>query len=562
MISARERQALHASSKTPARAEPPRRAAAELAAASALAVSASLAWAIAAPPTHPPPVHARDFNLALGDRGYFSVTPQRPLLLPFSFGDCDLLATLEVPAGGEVDVVFRRADPENAHGRFALLRLSAVAEGPPYRTREQALFDQDAGGGVRLAPGVSASLRVEARGRHVRADVAGRLLPWIEVADDRGGFAFVVRGGEAVLRYLKVAPVKGPWSLPGWMWTALAALGLHAGLRLAVGGRWMAAAALGVATLAGAEVARRWLMPALDAELAPDPLARAAAALVGLPLGAALAAAVARRSWLAGGALALLGLAGGAALAEAFARREAARLTPLADPRLDLTFGWGSRSAPFDALTRRVSSKHAVHVEGETGLRVMFLGGEALFESGADRAEHVGVQVAGRLRRQLGRDDVDAVVMPTAFSHALQQLELYRRYYRSFDPRAIVFGVSRWEAEPAEPLTARARWRRLELGRERGLSVLLDLCRAQRAGGAPPSTPEELRQTLAEAAALCKEDGAALVLAAAHDVPAPYLAVVEQAARDAGAPFVRDVVTAEGKGAIAAVADALLPYLR
>ena len=126
-----------------------------------------------------PEIYDRPFHLGRGPDDPFEVTETRFLSIPWPFADFDLFATVELPEDGEFDIVFRRVAPVQRdgdmplfHGRFSLLRLSTVAQGPAYRTREQALFD-DLHGGQLLEAGRPATIHIEARGRRVRVNVAG-----------------------------------------------------------------------------------------------------------------------------------------------------------------------------------------------------------------------------------------------------------------------------------------------------------------------------------------------------------------------------------------------------
>lgn len=80
------------------------------------------------------PLQEHPFVLATSEDKPLGITAAVPLILPYDFGDCDVLANVEVPADGELDVVFRRVEPAGAHGRFGVLRLSSSVEGPPFLT--------------------------------------------------------------------------------------------------------------------------------------------------------------------------------------------------------------------------------------------------------------------------------------------------------------------------------------------------------------------------------------------------------------------------------------------
>ena len=123
------------------------------------------------------------------------VSPEVPLHIPLPFGDCELFVDVELEAGTELDLVVRKVEPTLRygdmplyHGRFAVLRLSTEESGRACLTREQALFDDGSVGGHLLGAGKPATIVLEARGRTVRALVAGERLE-LAATDAHGTFA-------------------------------------------------------------------------------------------------------------------------------------------------------------------------------------------------------------------------------------------------------------------------------------------------------------------------------------------------------------------------------------
>lgn len=514
-----------------------------------------------------PPLHEQPFRLVEHERDPLRVTVARPLLLPYCFGDCDLLATVALPAGGELDLAFRRLDLALGHGRFSLLRLSATREAWPWRTREQALFGSDISGGARLGPGLPASIRLEVRGTEVRANVAGRWLPPFTAADDRGSFAFVVRGGEAEVSHLHILPLPrtsarwGVWLLGGLCGLAVAlCAGASAGRRRGLVVLLLPAAAAGVhAGFASRAVVGATLSePAIGTVMAA--LAVAVVALV-RPGGG-------RRTIWRGSVAAILALAA----VEVFCRCEQHAFVVFQDPRLDLYFGPESRQAPFDALAKMLHGRDEVHtadprlggklVAGEVdALRLVFLGGEPMMESNPDRAQHLAVQATATVGQRLGRRCLPAV-FPTAFPNTRQQTLLFDRFYRDAYPAAcVVLGIDRWDAGHEGSVGVRERLQQVEVGPPAPpLSLALFVLRGSR-DAAVIASPDDLRLTLSEFAHTCAAHGLPLILATHAAVTAPYLAAVENAAKTEGLTLVRDVVRADETADVEKLAQALFAVL-
>lgn len=534
----------------------------------AVAVAAGVAAAtlLARPGSGAAPLlHEVPFQLALGesltggarrsggDAG-LEVTVAKPLILPYAFGDCDLLATVVLPADGQLDVVCRKFEPPGGHGRFVVLRLSATADGPAWATREAALFGP-ADAGAKVAAGLPASVRIELRGRRARAAVAGRNVGEIETVDDRGGFAFVVRGGTAEVRHLQILPV--PRARGVRLPLAAAAIGVV--VALALGARMRPRAVFALAAMpAGAAGLHALLAPHLIPAAPPVE----AAILVAVGALAVVAIALGRRGGV-GRTLARLGAAAviGVCAAEGFVRVSAERLTACEDPRLDLLFGFASQSAPFDALARMLRGKNEVHTAEPDLQRVVFLGGEPMFEASLDRAHHLGIQATARAAGLLRRDLV-AAVFPTAFPHTVQQIELFRRFYADVYPAvAIVLGVDRFDAFAEGPASARERLARADAGDGRACGLRALVADARREP-VMLASPAELATTLADFARWCAERRVPLLLAT-HALCAPeYRDVVAECARTFDLQFVPDAMSEDDRADVERLAVALAEALR
>lgn len=502
------------------------------------------------------PLQSHPFVLATSEGKPLEITAAAPLILPYDFGDCDVLATVEVPADGELDVVFRRVEPAGAHGRFGVLRLSSRMEGPPFLTRETALFEDSRAGGLRLTAGLPASIHLELRGRVATAVVAGRRLPAFEVDDDHGSVAFVARGGEAVVRYLRIEPRAATAAVGPWRWFALLGAGAVVGLAFsrtrARPWRWSLGFA---AVVVGAWGARRWLGGALVLGVTPEADSVVLLASAALPLGLALGfgGSAWRTATRCVGALVL-----GLLALEAVCRIEAPRLRALEDLRLDLYFGPESRQAPFGALAGQLHGKNEVHSPRRASerdeVRIVFLGGEPLFEANLDRAHHLAVQATARASARLGRP-LRAAVVPTAFPNTLQQTLLYERFYAAaYRPAAVVLGVDRWDALRERTLSAR---QMRDLGEAPAPSSYLLAAVRSPTPAVPLASPAELEATLTEFAQACRARGTPLLLATHARIGAAELQVVERVAAAQDVPILRSVMSLADEADAEALAAAL-----
>ncbi len=532
------------------------------------ALAAALASAGAG---QPPRLFDRDFVWQRDDGSDLRITEDRALPLPYLFGDYDLDATVELHESSELDLLFRKVEPRiqrisassgsaevteefvQFHGRFHLLRLSTKERGPAYRSRDEALFG-DAAGGVLLRAGVPATIKLEARGRRVRAVVAGRGLPWIETPDDHGNMTWITRGGTAVVHHLKVTHVARGGAIPVWL--VAGAVAAIAALVLALCGvpAWRVGASMVVVLPIGGWLAHELVFAHLLPWVSPDLLALMCGALSALP--AAIGLALPGRR---GALVAVVGLLCAPLLIEAAASRERDRLSPLEDPRLDLYFGMDSGTGPADALARRVQSDSRVHTLSGPDTRVLFLGGEVIFEARPNLAEQVGLRTAIAVQQRLSRD-VEGVVAPAVFGHSLQQLLWFQTFYLDYQPQAVVLGLTRFESIDGGHRRAREV---LEDGPEpRSWSTLLDLRRRLADGSAPVSAPEDLGRSLAELDDLCRQRGCHLVLVTEPMLDPEMLAVAERFAAERSRPLVRDVITPAGEPRIGELVEVLVRLLQ
>ena len=508
----------------------------------------------------PGPLFEREFRVTRDAEHPLVITEDRSQDLPYVFGDCDLDATLEVPEGGELDIVVRKVEftirEKKGHGRFSGLRLSALAEGPAWRTREQLLFDTSAPGGLKVAPGLGATVHLELRGRTATATVAGRKLPPFECDDLRGEIGFVAHGGSGVIRYLHVSEPAFTPQLEDWVVSGACAA-LAALLALFAKARGMRAFLALLLVPAGGYLAKVLVFSALAPLATPSLPSTLLGSLCCLPLWLAV---VCPRGRMIVGTLAV---ALGAAMLELCVRNEERRLEPLCDERLDLFFGRGSSTAPYDALCTRLRSRAEIHTPVGDATRVLFLGGEDLFEAGDSPDQWVGVQVAGALVAKLRRP-VQGMVAATGDASTLQQFVLYREFYRKLAPQVVVLGVPSDESEPRLRVGLRELLQATGGGRHalpRGSSRLLDLVARVRAPAVPASSPEELQETLREAVKWFTAAKVRVVLATGFALGEEHAKAVATVAEELVLPLVRDALGSDGKPAVAAFVLAISAQL-
>ncbi len=451
-----------------------------------------------------PHLHEQDFLLARKDGQPAEITPARWMFLPFRFADFNLQMDIELGEGVDLDLLVRQVEPRLVneqllpfHGRFSALRVSTVAAGPGWRTRDEALLGPRSGG-VEVAPGLTSTVWIEGRGRQLRANVAGKAQPLFVADDEYGMFAFAVRGGKAVVHNLVIKNLGQPqaWLWSRWTWSAfgaigavlLALVGRGAGLRE---GRFLAG-------LLGPLLA--WLLVRnvpMDLGL-PD--LRAMALLL-------LACLLAMSVWLRTWRLLLLLLAMGGTLEVAH------RLLARDHSPMDALFGPLAGAQLSEGLAQMVRGPGGLHDVGQPGKRVFLLGGQLLYDRGQP-GEHLELLV-GRELRAATRQPVVVPCPQTADGYAAQQWRLFEACYVGFQPAVVVLGVGRDE-------------------------MAIESATDQRR-----SSPEQLRSTLLAARAYGERSKCKLVLFADSGLPGELLAALREAeatgvplvvARDGAAP--------------------------
>lgn len=511
----------------------------------------------------PPDYSDRDFHLVRPVDDPLLVSERRPLTIPYVFGDFDLVADLEVPDGGSLDLCVRVVEPRRGvdgdmplfHGRFTALRLSADgSEGPSFRSREDALFELADVAGQPVAAGLPTTVVLEARGRELRANTGGVEHGPFFATDAHGFLAFVVRGGTAVVRSLRIDVVPRPIQLLPLAWCGLlgAAIGfLVHGLARGRALRPVAALSLvPIGALGGSLAVLSDLVP----ESEPQISSILAIAFAGVP--AALLVAAARRK-VQGVILAALGVLAVPLSWSVVASEESHLISSLEDPRLDACFGALSATAPLDALARRLHGGTAVHMPESASDRVLFLGGGPLFEGHPDRARWVAPFAAARVGARLRRE-VDFAVVPTLFGHTRQQVEMFDRFYRGrFDAAAVVLAIPPWEGEASEAPRS-IEW--LD-GRDRTTedgSSLLDSW--QRRAAEPVtalSTPGALGAAVSRLAAALVEDGLPLVVVLPPELDPALAGEVRAVAAERGVTVLDLPLVGDPEASVEPLAEAI-----
>jgi hypothetical protein len=446
-----------------------------------------------------------ELQLPLPHKPELLVRPERWQPFPALRRDFDLDAVVELAPGASFDLVLRRLEPREVrgvalpfHGRFAVLRMSTTADGPGWRTPADALLA--APGGVRLAPGVPASVHVEARGRELRANVAGKVLPPVLAQDEIGSLALIARDAPVAVQRLVVQPVGARWEPSAW------AIGMAAGLvagafavRLRAG--WKRAALAGGALLAGVYAAGANGFAAMPPLALPEARDDLLTVLAGLPL--ALAVCLRGRALWAGLLVGLLACGG---LSWVVRQRTAERFPPT--KALDELFGPASGTQVAEALAHCVHGPSGLHLADAAKSFVFLLGGELLWQR-PGRAGSALQEVELLLGTDLRRDHptVEVASLPTVDGWSAQQWRLFATCYTSFAPKVIVFGVPRDEDAVDERTGARR------------------------------SSPASLEQTVAQAEQYAAQHGARLLLVADCGLDANLYAVLSRA-RDRGLPLV------------------------
>lgn len=467
-----------------------------------------------------PHLDGGEFRLARTADRPLEVSPSNWLFVPQRYGDFVLRMELELGEATDVDVVLRRVEPRLVddqllpfHGRFSVLRLSTRGDGPAWRTRDEALLAQRPGG-VSLAPGLRASVWIEGHGRLLRANVAGKPLPWFTADDEYGMLTLIARGGPAVVHELRIEP-RGQhraWLWARGTWAVLGAIGALV-VAAALGAAGAPRRALVVAGVAPPLLA--WLVARqfeLDLGWPPPP------AMLCLLTSSLATAAL----WLRGRGLVLAALTYLAAGLGAHAMLQR-------DERLaDELFGPRSGQQPCEALGQLVRGPGGLHAVDGPALRVMLLGGQLLYDRGQP-AEHLELLLTRELRA-VRRQPVAVPCLPTVDGHARQQWRLYTTCFQGHRPQVLVFGVGRDEAAIDE------------------------------ATGQPRSSPLLLEATLRAVREHVAAAGQRLVLFADAGVPGDLMRVLRAVERE-GVPT---VVAADGEAPAALarrLAQAVLPLL-
>lgn len=424
------------------------------------------------------------------------------------FGDFDLEMDVSLGEGADLDVLLRVVEPRHLEdpetgvigpmemfaGRFTGLRMSTVGDGPGWRSRD-ALLTGGPGNGVGVAPGYLSTVWIQARGRWLRANVAGRQQPW-QLADDvYGRLIMLTRGGNAVIHRLEIAPRGADHLGPsrwGWAGFGLLAAAVVLAFGLALGAQQLELVAGAVAMVGFVA----WAIWQGDLELA---FPGADAMLLVLTGAAAAASAFVVRDNLP------LRLA--LVFAAAFAGDAGLRAMHHDSRVPDELFGPDAGNQLTEALGCRVRGPGIVHslAQAEAGPRVFLLGGAPLYDVGGP-GEHLELLLRAALRGTT-RQAVEVLGPQTAVPDAAQQWRLFRDFYTAYRPAALVFGTL-GEADDevaqsafADALAAAKRW-----CAEHDCRLVLFA-----GSGADAATQATLRAAAA--------DDVPLVLAAADDAP-------------------------------------------
>ncbi|MEY4674619.1 MAG: hypothetical protein RL148_2403 [Planctomycetota bacterium] len=465
------------------------------------------------------------------------VLPEQWLRIVGLYGDFDLQCEVELGDGAELDLAVRHVEPRIRGGerlpfssRFAVLRLSTLAAGRPWLTREEALFGAPSGG-VPLEAGAPATVWVKARGTTLTANVAGRVLEPFEVVDDHGDLVLVARGAPCLLRSLRIDPV-GRTEVPR-PFAACILTGLVLGwvsARRRVG--WFRLGFAAASALGTSELVRALVFGAVPPHVTPAATVLWTVALAGAPLAAA--AVWFGRRWYAVWSLAAVA----ALLATAWpASLDASRLR-LREPALvDAVFGPAAGAAPLEALAGMLRGPFELHPARTVAPRVAVLGGTLALTGGTLRDEdHLEPLLQGALRAA-GNKDVEVVSLPTVDGWLPQQWTMFRRFHADQPLVALVLVAG---PDEAAMVRGSAQWwaaQQAVLENVGGFGLPLDTMSCMEpvpwaATEAPRSDPRSVRDTVAAAAAWCRQRGTVLVLTAAAGTPEPVVAELRAAAAD------------------------------
>ena len=480
----------------------------------------------------------KPFLLTRSSDDLVEVSEGKWFLLPFLFGDFDLQMDVEVSAGVELDLLLRQVEPRlvDGHllpftGRFSVLRMSTEGDGVGWRTRDQALLGPK-GNGVGIAPGHLATIWVQARGRELTANVAGKAQPSFAADDVYGMTALIAKGGKVVIHRMEITP-RGPlseWRWSRWTWAGIGLLGAALLSLLALRHQSATRLLWGGATM----VTYAWLfVRGIDLDLAFPALPGIAIAMA-LPLllsAAVLCTPPNKLKWL---------LTPLALLAVLVATRQAVAWPGLLRSAVDVVgVGFESvqgfvedaarttDSTEIDAVFgpkagAQISEAHGLLVRGPTGLInvdrdapcVFMLGGDLLYNVGM-RSDHLALLVEQQLRG-LTRKAVEVPSLPTVDGYASQQWQLFDQCFQAFRPDVVVLGIGSGE------------------------------CAVNEGESEPRSSRAALRDTIRTARKSCEQHGRQLVLFADVGVPSELMLELRQQ-EAAGVPL---VVAFEGRARI------------
>ncbi len=391
-------------------------------------------------------LHESEFNLERKAHDPLMVRPEKWQPLPALRADFDLLAEVEIGEGGVLDLVLRRTEPHAVqgldqpfHGRFTVLRLSAGGEGPAWRTPAEALLGSPYG--VKVAPGLSATVQITARGRTLSANVAGKVLPPFTTMDDVGSIALITRGASAAFTRLQIVPVQKPMRMPLWAVSLAIALFVEAlalSLRVCLLPRLLAGAALAFAPLAIVPFALAALPPLAQ----PDARDEVLLLFLCTPV-AALILIGKRRALFACLPLLLVLVAGTVSVQQRMATRFPATT------ELDELLGPDAGLAVIESLANCVRGAGGLHMADAKRHFVFLLGGQLLYQRAdvpGKPPEHVDLI----LDKELHATDalVEVAALPTVDGYTAQQWRLFTTCFTEFRPKVVVFGVPRDEDAP------------------------------------------------------------------------------------------------------------------
>ncbi|MBP8301837.1 MAG: hypothetical protein KA020_15815 [Planctomycetes bacterium] len=454
-----------------------------------------------------PDLHQQDYRLVRTETTAYEISDAKWISVPWLYADFDLSMDVELSEKMDLDVLVRQVEPRRIgnktipfDGRFSVLRLSTERAGEVWRTREQALFERRTGG-AELAAGYTATVWVQARGRMLRANVAGTWYPWFEADDVYGSLTLVAHGGKAVLKSLLITNLGQPraWLWSQWLWIGMGvAMGLFQALVVGFL-RLSALRSCGVmvfVNLLAVVVLTQvpFLVPEWPKLELPPTIAFWVCFLPGLILAVGLLAVEKTRE---GGLWYFVVLTVWVyAPLEVISIARTYRVPDSSERHVISTFGPASGSAPSEALAQRVRGPYEVHDVSPVEYRVFLLGGQLLYNRAAPE-QHLEPLLSGDLRTQLGQR-VDVPCLPTEDGYSAQQWRMFETFYTAYNPNVIVFGVPREES-------------------------------AHDRHGTPRSSPVELARTLETAREYCGKNRIQLVLFTEAQLPPDLMAVMKKA---------------------------------